>query len=91
MKTIDVDCRGVRTEAAFWQRYVDVVKPAGADVFGRNLDALWDALDGGPGYPGPVVVRFTNTDELRSAENHRFMAALVKLAEDATGAKIIVR
>jgi len=89
MKIIDVDCRGVRTEAAFWQRYIDVVRPAGADIFGRNLDALWDALQGGPGSPGPVVVRFTNTDELRSAGNHRFIAALVKLADDADG-KVVV-
>lgn len=92
MKIVDVDCSGVRTEAAFWQRYVDVLRPEAADTFGRNLDALWEAIEdgAGPGHPGHVVVRFINTTDLRRPENATFVAALTKLA-DATSGRVIVR
>ncbi|MGE6784641.1 barstar family protein [Ensifer adhaerens] len=65
MKEVVVDCSGIRTPAEFWQRYLDVVEPEGAGMFGCNLDAFWDAVDGGgPGWPGEVALVFSNSDEL---------------------------
>jgi ribonuclease inhibitor len=82
MPTIEIDCAGIRTEAEFWQRYLDLVRPQGADIFGRNLDAFDDALSGGPGFPGSVQVRFTHTSHLRTLRDGAFLAALVDIAAE---------
>jgi hypothetical protein len=82
MRTIEVDCASVRSEREFWQRYIDVVRPQGADIFGRNLDAFDDALAGGPGCPGDISVHFTHTAHLRSLRNGAFLAALREIASE---------
>jgi len=84
MSTVDVDCTGVTTEEAFWDRYVYIVKPHGAEFFGRNLDAFWDAIDGGgPGFPEQDVVRFINTDDLKRIKGGSFYKTLCELAKES--------
>jgi len=76
MQTIEVDCAGVRTEGEFWRRYLEVVRPEGADIFGRNLHAFDDALVGGPGWPGEVQLHFTHTSHLKALHSGAFLAVL---------------
>ena len=84
-RTISVDCTHVHTAAEFWQLYLDVVNPEGADLFGRNLDAFDDALDGGPGFPGMVDVLFVNTRDL----DRQFLAALKQIASEHATPRIL--
>jgi ribonuclease inhibitor len=91
--SIVVDCDGVTTASEFWQRYLDAVQPA-EDGFGRNLDAFWDAIEGGgPGYPGPCKLFFRGTGglaHLRLPGGGSFLAALREMANDATKVEVIV-
>jgi RNAse (barnase) inhibitor barstar len=82
-RTLTIDCGGVRTEAAFWQRYLDAAEPEEGG-FGGNLDAFWDALAGGPGWPGDVDLKFVNTAGLAALRDGQFIAALKKIAADVT-------
>lgn len=85
MRDIIVNCAGTKSEDEFWQRYLETVRPDGAVYFGRNLDAFWDAIEGGgPGWPGDVRLIFTGTEAL----SIRFVTKLWKLAEDASSAHI---
>jgi ribonuclease inhibitor len=52
MATYIIDASPINTPGEFWQKYLDAVKPDGAEYFGRNLAAMHDALMGGPGWPG---------------------------------------
>jgi len=64
MQTIYIDCAGVKSAADFWQRYIDTARPADADLFGRNLDAFWDAIEAaGPGWPGEVKLVFKHSSQ----------------------------
>eukprot|EP01035_Chromulina_nebulosa_P046776 gene46776-63379_t len=55
MREVVVDCSGIGSTEEFWQRYLDTAKPDGAAMFGRNLEAFWDAIEGGgPGWPGTI-------------------------------------
>jgi RNAse (barnase) inhibitor barstar len=91
MASITVDCSGVQTEAEFWAEYLRVAKPEGAGYFGRNLDAFWDALNGGPGWPGECDLYFTNTDSIRSFRDGRFYEALLKIASESSWVKLHVQ
>ncbi len=92
MRTIYIDCFDTRSAAEFWQRYVDAVAPDDADLFGRNLDALWDAVEGGgPGWPGEVKLLFTNTAGLAAfhvGEGVSLLEGLRRIAADASHAEI---
>lgn len=79
---VDVDCTGVTSASAFWDRYLSTAKPQGAALFGRNLDAFWDAIDGGgPGFPEQDVVHFINTDDLKRVDGGFFYEKLLELAK----------
>lgn len=83
--SLTVDCTGISSEAEFWQRYLDIAQPDGASIFGRNLDAFWDAVEGGgPGHPGEVEVRFSNSAALSVLSNGRFLQGLRKIARDTS-------
>ncbi|MBL8545271.1 MAG: barstar family protein [Hyphomonadaceae bacterium] len=82
MRTIEIDCASVRTEAEFWQRYLDIVRPQGADIFGRNLDAFDDALAGGPGCPGEIQLRFIHTSHLKRLRAGAFLESLKEIISD---------
>lgn len=90
MRTISIDCGKVATEEDFWRLYVQSTNPEGASYFGRNLDAFWDALAGGPGYPGECELRFINTDSIKSFRSGAFYNALKKIAEDCQTNSIFV-
>lgn len=86
-----VDCGAVFTEDDFWDAYVNAVKPQGAEMFGRNMDALWDALEGGgPGSPTQSRVVFANTVALTSLRGGEFLTVLKEIALDCTRMEVIV-
>lgn len=84
--TVIIDAQGVNDAGDFWERYVIAARPEGADLFGRNLDAFWDAVEGGgPGYPGDVALHFVNMSALRRLpDGEAFFSAIAKIASDAT-------
>ena len=93
IQEIIIDCSGVRTTEEFWQRYVDATKPENAAMFGRNLDAFWDAIEGGgPGWPGRVSLTFTNSAALSGLRtrsgNASFLDALKTIAGKATALSV---
>jgi RNAse (barnase) inhibitor barstar len=88
--TITIDCASVRTREDFWREYLAAAEPEEAGYFGRNLDALWDALAGGPGWPGECVLRIVNTSSLKSIEGGRFYDALAVIARDSRTVKVVL-
>lgn len=86
--SVIIDCTGVGSESEFWEAYVQDAKPQGAEFFGRNLDAFWDALHGGPGFPQVDEVRFTGTSSLATLRNGDFLKALREIAHTSAGVKI---
>ncbi|MDG5975855.1 hypothetical protein H010_11364 [Hydrogenophaga taeniospiralis CCUG 15921] len=90
MQSIVVDCSAVHSEVDFWSAYVRATEPEGAGYFGRNLDAFWDGLNGGPGWPGECQLRFINTAPLRSFRGGLFLEALRDIASRSTTVKVTV-
>lgn len=88
-----IDCAQARTLEAFWRAYVDAARPTGADLFGRNLDAFWDAVEHqGTGWPGEVQLVFTNTAALaglRTAGGGSLLDGLRRIAAEATRLSLI--
>lgn len=93
MREIVIDCSGIGSTEEFWQRYLDAARPEGASMFGRNLDAFWDAIEGGgPGWPGKVTLVFTHSDQLlrlrtRSGDAS-FLDALKTIAREASVVRV---
>ena len=50
--TYVLDGARIRTLEEFWDILMDAFDGEGRRYFGRNLSALADCLDGGPGHPG---------------------------------------
>jgi RNAse (barnase) inhibitor barstar len=71
-----LDCLNITSEAEFWALYVRELRPDGADLFGRNLNALWDAMAGGPGWPGEGEIVLKNSGALAPIEEGQFLRAL---------------
>lgn len=86
-----VDCSAAFTEEAFWNAYVAAVKPSQPEMFGRNLDALWDALErGGPGSPTQARVVFANTDAPARIRAGAFLSALREIGRDCARVEVVV-
>lgn len=84
MREFIIDCSELNDEADFWTAYLSTTEPEGAQHFGRNLDALWDALSaGGPSWPGDCALHFVNTDVLRHWRDGNFYRTLQKIALDS--------
>jgi ribonuclease inhibitor len=90
LQTITVDCARVETREDFWRAYLDTVKPPDEALFGRNLDAFWDALAGGPGSPGSCVLRFVNTEPLKGIDGGRFYGALLEIARNSRTVQVVL-
>jgi RNAse (barnase) inhibitor barstar len=93
VREITIDCAGISSADELWQRYLDAAKPEGASMFGRNLDAFWDAIErGGPGWPGEVALIFKNSDQLSAlctrGGNGSFLEALRRIASEATAVRV---
>ncbi|MEQ5837814.1 barstar family protein [Marinobacter sp. NFXS9] len=80
MDTIVIDCQNVRDESDFWQLYVEIVRPEGAEFFGRNASAFWDAISGGgPGWPGDVKLLFVHAETLSSINSGNLLRRLQEI------------
>ncbi|MFC0407183.1 barstar family protein [Roseomonas elaeocarpi] len=92
MRVICVECAGVQSAGDFWQRYLDAAKPEGAELFGRNFGAFWDALEGGrPGYPGEARIVFNHSSQLsllHSRSGTSFLDHLREMAGKLSHAQI---
>lgn len=90
MRTIHIDCAGVKSEGEVCQRYLDAAQPEGAGYFGCNLNAFWDAVEGGgPGWPGEAELVFTNSADLFHLPNGRsFLKELRNIAKEATFTRV---
>ena len=88
--SIAINCSELHSERGFWDAYVQAAQPRGTDFFGRNLDASWDALHGGPGFPETEEVRFTATGSLAALRNGNFLSALREIADSSTWVRIVI-
>ena len=89
MQSIVIDCCAIQSEADFWSAYLRTAEPEGAGYFGRNLDAFWDGLNGGPGWPGDnCQSRFINTSSLRPIRSGLFLEALRDIAGRSSAVNI---
>lgn len=88
MRTVNIDCSGIESEAAFWTRYLRSTDAEGAGRFGRNLNAFRDALNGGPGWPGECEVRFFNTSRLAALNHGEFLEALRRIADESMNVRV---
>jgi hypothetical protein len=85
VQVYNLDGRRITSEYTFWQEYLAVAQPDGAEYFGCNLAAFRDAVvAGGPGWPGESC-------HLR-IENHRlakvsttFLTAVASIAGETKG------
>ena len=80
-----IDCSDIKTEEEFWDAYVSNVEVDGEEYFGRNLDALWDALHaGGPGTPKDraCFISVRKTDSIKGIRNGGFYDHLRQVAYD---------
>lgn len=77
-------------EGAFWLAYLAATKPESAGYFGCNLDAFWDALNGGPGWPGKCQLRFVNTEGLKTIRKGLFYRALLEIARDSKLVQVLL-
>jgi ribonuclease inhibitor len=95
MKTIYIDCQGVTSAQEVWRRYLEAAQPEGSDTFGCNLDAFWDAIEGGgPGWPGDVELVFINTRDLaplQLSHGASFLEGLQSLASKASRTRVHLR
>jgi hypothetical protein len=86
-----VNCAGITSSAEFWRCYLDAAKPDGAQHFGCNLDAFWDALEaGGPGWPSGRDVILRDADALESIDRGALLAGLVRMASELRSSRLII-
>lgn len=88
MGTYTIDCAAVTDEESFWRAYLSATNPEGAGYFGRNLDAFWDALHGGPGWPGECELCFINTSSINNFREGQFYSALQQIAKDSKHVRV---
>jgi len=85
-----VDCRNLHSEEAFYDAFLRDTHAHQVERFGRNLDALWDALHGGPGCPDADEVRLLGSAALRRLRDGAFLETLRAFANDSIGVTVIL-
>ncbi|NOV17521.1 hypothetical protein E5S70_15760 [Ensifer adhaerens] len=91
MKHFVIDCQGIATDADLWRRHLAVTNPAAGQDFGCNLDAFWDAVEGGgPGYPGRCKLTFKNAAALSHIKTGSGVSLLDGLQNIARAATVVV-
>lgn len=91
MRDIIIYCAGVRSEHEFWDLYIQNIAPESAQYFGKNLDALWDALSaGGPGFPGEGIssVKLISTASLKSLRSGTFYSGLQSISQELAAEEV---
>lgn len=87
-----VDCNGIANIEEFWDRYESCVGAESARFFGRNFNALWDALEGGgPGCPEATHVIFKNAASLRDLKmlsGDNFLAILQEITTEVSSIRV---
>ena len=92
-RVIRVDCDQITSERAFWDTYLNATDAVSPGEFGRNLDALWDAVESdvpGPGYPGDVDLQFVNCRAIETLRNGALISGLRDIASEVTERSIEV-
>ena len=73
------------SQSDFWDKYASQIPRDSARNFGKNLDALNDAItSGGPGYPGDCIIEIIGTVKLIEVfgqDNFDFMVGILREAE----------
>ena len=79
-----IDCSSVSSVDDFWNLYVSQDVVEGRSVFGRNFDALWDALTGGgPGHPVDTdCIKLVGSRDLMLIDGGTFYNKLVSFSKD---------
>ena len=77
-----LECSQIRSLDEFWDLYARDIAVSGREHFGRNLDALHDALAGGPGWPGVVWLELHNVEALEGRGHEAFVAALERIGQE---------
>lgn len=80
-----IDCSELNSEEKFWDAYLECADIEGAKYFGRNTDALWDALNGGgPGYPKEqiCIIYLKNTKKLKKIKGGSLYKQLKLISSD---------
>jgi RNAse (barnase) inhibitor barstar len=91
MAVYTIDGSNITSRSLFWDAYITVVQPEGAELFGRNLDALNDAFWGGPGWPGDdFVLQISKSEEFEEHVGSEFVAKLKDVFEDSQSAKLVL-
>ena len=87
--SVTVDCKGIASVKQFWDRYERAASVENCG-FGRNLDALWDALEGGgPGWPDTNHLAFINSRHMEDFEDGMLLLnALREMATKLTLVKV---
>jgi hypothetical protein len=89
--TFILDGSRITSPDAFWDAYVAVVQPEGAEYFGRNLNALNDGLWGGPGWPGDdFVLQISNATALEHYLGIEFVETLRDVFAHSQSAKLVL-
>jgi hypothetical protein len=89
--TFRIDGNRITSRETFWDEYLAVVQPEGAEFFGRNLDALNDGLWGGPGWPGDdFVLEILNSAALKDQLGAEFLKKLGDVFAHSHSAKLVL-
>jgi RNAse (barnase) inhibitor barstar len=89
--TFHIDGGRITSREAFWDAFVTVVQPEGAESFGRNLAALNDALWGGPGWPGDnFILQISNATALEGHLGPEFVEKLRDVFAHSHSARLVL-
>lgn len=75
----------------FWNKYAAEIGSKSAKGFGKNLDALNDAITArGPGFPGDCILEIIGTKNLERIFGEKDFNFIIKLLKDAEYIDLIV-